>query len=350
MPPLRVVEAAGGGPFSDFDELVAAVVSTAYGEVVTLVAIWWLKRVEVRQVDDNWGLDFVYEAHGDEAVLRFTVAGSLLHSVDIDRAFDWGNYLRTGSFDPNPWFLPDQHQWYGVLSGMFGTGYNWCVMTDGSNAHTDPPANIGAEWLYGDPDRRPNGGVSDSGVFLGGAAAGTRYFLTSDESASSTPAGVFTLAQAATRANALYCAGFVDAQGKPFSVEFRAATDDNARAVANAIAGVSDARWDELTKRTCVPTLLFDGDGNLVTRAINRPAAPGSDVQRLGRAVWDAGDAGNVVRAELPSVWEAYVSRTSPESALDPLDDTTRPYFLTEAGSPATKLRQVKFDNRVRKD
>lgn len=144
-------------------------------------------------------------------------------------------------------------------------------------------------------------------------------------------------------ARVTYVAIFVDSANAPAWVRFHAAGDDDAKAIANTIAGQSDGRWEDLWKMKRVAPFVFDENGHLVTVNFGQPAGEASDIQRRGRAVYATAVDGDVVTVEIPSVIPELVSRSTSRSHEDPLSESQRQLLLTEAGAPATKLRQVHF-------
>ena len=147
-----------------------------------------------------------------------------------------------------------------------------------------------------------------------------------------------------------YRASFADAAGRSFPSGFRAATDDAARAIANQIAGRSNAKWTDLMALRAVVVSLDDGAGHPINGHFKQAAGSGSDIQRKVRLTYEGSVQGDTVKVEIPSVDSAFVSRGTERSTEDPLDETTRPLLLTEAGSHVTSFRGAKFGRTIAKN
>ena len=139
----------------------------------------------------------------------------------------------------------------------------------------------------------------------------------------------------------LYEAEFQDARGKGFPARLRAASDADAKAVANAMAAQSNAKWTDLFKITAVTIAAEEPTPNALGTADS-----GSDIQRKGRLSYETTIGGGYIPVEIPSVKSDYLSKASPTNVTDPLTSGQRATLFLKGGSPAISLHHTKFGLR----
>lgn len=145
-----------------------------------------------------------------------------------------------------------------------------------------------------------------------------------------------------------YTAHFQDSEGKPATVPFRAKSQVQAREIANAIAGHSDAQWIGLRRYRILDVPSQDVDGNPAFIHFNAAAGAGSSVADKGRFVYRTAVPSNTITLEIPSVNPGLLSKGSRRTTVDPLSPGQTGSLLSENGAPATQLRAGRFFVRGR--
>ena len=142
----------------------------------------------------------------------------------------------------------------------------------------------------------------------------------------------------------LYEAVFKDARGKSFPARLRAASDADAKAVANAMAGQSDAEWLDLLK--IIPIAISAADPTPNALGV---ADVTSDIQRKGHLNYTSTVGGAYITIEIPAVKPSYLSKTSPSNTTDPLTSDQRATLMKLGGSTAVQLHHTKYGTRSHK-